>query len=298
MSRIAVVVITVVGLALSCAAQSAPSSHPSTSTAGSSASPVLTDGTPVKLRLGGATDLTNVRVGENLDLEVSEDVRLGGVVVIGKGSTATGEVTGLHGSLGSNLSGRIDISLRSVSLADGQNVPIRSSKNPVNRGGEAMIISNSGQDASIAPGTDVIAYINGNQPVDVTRLRTAGGPTVDFKVVSTPVNAEVSVDGRLNGSTPYLFHLRPGDHTVVVRMAGFQSWQNTVHVGTEPVAVQVTLAREDGSEAVPASKATEPSLGDLARAVRARKPAQIRPARETTLEQSGPRDPMEQPAQK
>ena len=297
MFRKAVTATAVIGLALGCAAQSAPAAHPSTPAAGTANSQVLTDGTSVKLRLGSATVLSNVRVGENLDLEVSEDVHVNNIVVIAKGSTATGEVTGLHGSLGSNLSGRIDISLRSVTLADGEIVPIRSTKNPVDRGGEAMIISSSGQDASIAPGTDVIAYINGNQSVDLTRLRAAGGPTLDLKVVSTPVNAEVSVDGRFNGSTPYVFHLRPGDHTIVVRMAGFQPWQNTVHVTTEPVAVQVTLAREDGAEAVPASKSTEPSLGDLARAVRSRKP-QIRPATETTLEQSGPRDPMEQPAQK
>jgi hypothetical protein len=297
MFRNAVAATAVIGLALSCAAQSGPAARPSTQAAGTASSQVLTDGTSVKLRLGATTVLSNVRVGENLDLEVSEDVRVGDVVVIGKRSIATGEVTGLHGSLGTNLSGRIDISLRSVTLADGEIVPIRSTKNPIDRGGEAMIISSSGQDASIAPGTDVIAYINGNQTVDVTRLRAAGGPTLDVKVVSTPVNAEVSVDGRFNGSTPYVFHLRPGDHTVVVRMAGFQAWQNVVHVTTEPVAVQVTLAREDGAEVVPVSKSTEPSLGDLARAVRSRKP-QIRSATETTLEQSGPRDPIEQPAQK
>jgi hypothetical protein len=214
------------------------------------------------------------------------------VVVISKGSVATGEVTGLRAGLGGSHIGRVDISLRSVTLADGQIVPIRSTKEAPARSDQAMIISNSGQDASIAPGTTVTAYINGKQPLDLSRLRAAGGPTVDLKVNSTPPNAEVSIDGRLNSSTPYVFHVRAGDHTVVVRMAGFQAWQNTVHVGSDAVQVEVKLAKQDGSEAMPATKTAEPSLGDLARAARARKPQSTTPATDQK-DSSAPRDPMQ-----
>jgi len=288
-------ILLVSALSLALSAQSQAPQHPSAAAAVRATNDpvdvVLADGTPIKLGLAD-TALSNARVGENLDLEVAEDVRVSGVVVISKGSVATGEVTGLRAGLGGSHIGKADISLRSVTLADGQIVPIRSTKEPPAHNDQAMIISNSGQDASIAPGTTVTAYINGKQPLDMTRLRAAGGPTVDLKINSIPVNADVSIDGRLNASTPYVFHVRAGDHTVVVRMAGFQAWQNTVHVGADAVQVEVKLAKQDGSEAMPASKAAEPSLGDLARAARARKPQSTTPASDQK-DSSAPRDPMQ-----
>jgi len=285
-------ILLVSALSLAVSAQSPATQQPSTAPAASNpVNVVLADGTPIKLGLG-ETGLSNARVGENLDLEVAEDVRISGVVVISKGSVATGEVTGLRAGLGGSHIGRVDISLRSVTLADGQIVPIRSTKEAPAHSDQAMIISNSGQDASIAPGTTVTAYINGKQPLDMSRLRAAGGPTIDLKVNSTPANAEVSIDGRLNASTPYVFHVHAGDHTVVVRMAGFQAWQNTVHVGSDAVQVEVKLARQDGSEAMPASKAAEPSLGDLARAARSRKPQSAAPV-SNQKDRSAPRDPTQ-----
>jgi PEGA domain len=280
-------------LSLICPAQSAAPQHPAAA-ASDLVNVVLPDGTPIKL---GVSEMawSTVRVGENLDLEVVEDVRFSGVVVISKGSVASGEVTGLHAGLGGGRAGKVDISLRSVTLADGQIVPIRSTREQMSHADQATIISSSGQDASIAPDTTVIAYINGKQPLDLSRLRAAGGPTVELKVTSTPANAEVSVDGRLNGSTPYVFHVRAGDHTVVVRMAGFAPWQNTLHVGSDAVRVEVSLAKQDGTEPIPASKAAEPSLGDLARAARARR-AQENPAAApdpTATKKSSPREPIE-----
>jgi hypothetical protein len=280
-------------LSLAVSAQSPASQHPSAAPVASDpVNVVLADGTPIKLVLG-ESGLSNARVGENLDMEVAEDVRVSGVVVISKGSVATGEVTALRAGLGGSHSGKVDISLRSVTLADGQIVPIRSTKEAPAHNDQAMIISSSGQDASISPGTAVTAYINGKQPLDLSRLRAAGGPTVDLKVSSTPANADVSIDGRLNASTPYVFHVRAGDHTVVVRMAGFQPWQNTVHVGSDTVQVEVKLAKQDGSEPVPTSKSAEPSLGDLARAARARKPQQNAPPASDQKDSSAPRDPMQ-----
>src|SRR5690348_1412063 len=57
---------------------------------------VLQDGTPVKLRMGATAAANGVRVGETLELEVSEDVRVGDAVVITKGSPASASVTNLR----------------------------------------------------------------------------------------------------------------------------------------------------------------------------------------------------------
>ena len=258
---------------------------------------VLLDGTPVKLGLGNAAAAKGVRVGENLELDVAEDVRLSDVVVIAKGSIANAEVTNLRSGLNGH-GGWVDINLDSVTLADGHRVPIRASKNKPMHDDQSTIISSSGQDASIAVGAFVIAYINGNQALDLTRLRAAGGPTTEVKITSTPPNAEITADGRLAGSTPYALHLSAGDHVIVLRMVGFQPWQSKVHVGAQPLSVEAPLAKQDGTEAMPASKAPEPSLGDLARAARARKPqpanAPADGATQRSTTQTGKRDPMEE----
>ncbi len=254
---------------------------------------VLPDGTPVKLGLGNSASAKAARVGENLELEVADDVRVNNVVVIAKGSSATAEVTNLRSGVNAQ-SGWIDINLDSVALADGQRVPIRSSRNRPMRNDEATIISNSGLDASITQGAFVTAYINGNQALDLTRLRAAAGPTTEVKISSTPANAEISVDGRLAGSTPYTLHITSGDHVVILRMVGFQPWQGKVHVGSQPLAIDVPLNKQDGTETMPASKPAQASLGDLARAARARKPANPPADPSTQNAAQGKRDPMEE----
>jgi hypothetical protein len=285
----------IAGLALQSRAQSPSPQHPAANT--TPVNVMLADGTPVKVRLGSATTSNTVRVGENLELEVAEDVRLNDVVVIAKGSTANAGVTNLRSGL-NGRGGWIDINLESVTLADGQHVPVRASKNKAIRDDQSTIVSSSGQDASIAQGTDLTAYINGNQPLDLTRLRAAGGPTTEVKLTSTPPNAEISLDGRLAGSTPYTLHVAPGDHVIVLRMIGFQPWQRKIHVAAEPVAVDVPLFKQDGTETMPASKPAEPSLGDIARAARARKPQSANPPTSDpkAQDQTGQRDPMEPPA--
>lgn len=281
----------VFGIVLQASAQSPAPQAPAVNTA--PVNVVLPDGTPVKLGLGNAAVAKAARVGENLELEVADDVRLNDVVVIAKGSIATAEVTNLRSGVNAQ-SGWIDINLDSVALADGQRVPIRSSKKKPMHNDEATIISNSGLDASIAQGAYVTAYINGNQSLDLTRLRAAAGPTTQVKFNSTPPNAEISVDGRLAGSTPYTLHVTSGDHVVVLRMVGFQPWQGKIHVGSEPLAVDVPLNKQDGTETMPASKPAEPSLGDLARAARARKPANPPADSSTQSASQGKRDPMEE----
>ena len=238
------------------------------------------------------------RVGETLALEVAEDVRVGDAVVIAKGSLGSASVTNLR-SGGNVKGGWIDIDLDSITLSDGERVPIRSSKQQPLRNDQSNIVSSQARDASISQGADLTVFVNGTQQLDMTRLRAASGPATTMKLTSTPPNAEVSLDGRLAGSTPSTLRVTSGDHVLVVRMAGFQPWQKKIHVDAEPVVVDVALSKQDGSEPAPTSKPAEASLGDLARAARSRKP-QSSPAT-TVLEQdgasvanqTGQRDPMQ-----
>jgi PEGA domain len=301
MSKVAILLaFLIAGLPLDSRAQSPAPQHPAANTA--PVNVVLADGTPVKLRLGSANASNAVRVGENLELEVTEDVRVADVVVIARGSVASAEVTNLRSGVSNGRGGWIDINLESVALSDGQRVPIRASKEKPVHGDQTTIVSSSGQDASITQGTDLTTFINGNQPLDLTRLRAASGPTTQVKVTSTPPNAEITVDGRLAGSTPYTLHVTAGDHIVVLRMVGFQPWQRKLHVAAEPMTVDIPLLKQDGTEAMPTSKPAEPSLGDIARAARVRKPQPANPpasepnGQGSSNNQTGQRDPMEPPA--
>ncbi len=294
MSKTALLLVLIAGLASGASAQNAvPNAAPA------SAAPVnvvLQDGTPVKLRMGATAAANGVRVGETVELEVSEDVKVGDVVVIAKGSPASASVTNLR-SGGNVKGGWVDIDLDFVTLSDGEHVPIRASKQRPFRADQSSVVSSQAQDASITQGSDLTAFINGNQQLDLTRLRAAGGPTTTIKITSTPANAEVTLDGRLAGSTPSSLRATSGDHVIVVRMAGFQPWQKKVHVDAEPVNLDVALYKQDGAEPVPATtKPAEASLGDLARAARARKPQSPPPT--TVLEQDGPSTAANQGAQR
>ena len=272
--------------------------NPAPNAAAANTAPVniaLQDGTPVKLRLGATAAANGVRVGETVELEVSEDVRVGDVVVVPKGSSANASVTNLR-SGGNVKGGWIDIDLDSVTLPDGERIPIRASKQRPFRNDQSSIVSSQAQDASISQGADLTAFINGSQQIDLTRLRAAAGPATTLKLTSSPSNAEITLDGRVAGSTPSTMRVSSGEHTVVVRMAGFQPWQKKIHVGAEPVAVDVALYKQDGSEPVATTKPAEASLGDLARAARKNKPQTPPPT--TVLEQDGPREASNQRGQR
>lgn len=258
---------------------------------------VLPDGTQFRLQLGSTATSSSARVGENLELEVADDVHIAGVVVIAKGSVGSAAVTGLHAGVGGGPGGRIDLNLRSVTLADGRIVPIRSTPDRPIRDSQALVVSSASQDASIAPGTFVTAFVDGDQPVDLSRMRAASGPKQELKISSTPSNADVTIDGSLTGSTPYTFRVPAGDHVISVRMAGYRPQQRAVHVASEAMALEIALTRQDGSETTPTTKAAELSLGDLARAARARKgppsPAPEESAPGLATSKTKPRDPME-----
>ena len=287
--------IALAGLTIGSSAQNSASAPAAASAAPVNA--VLADGTPLKLRMNSSTQPSSIRIGESLALEVAEDVRVGDVLVVAKGNVGRAEVTNLRSGAGSGRGGWVDVNLESVTLADGERIPIRSLKVKPVRDQQALVVSSSGQDASITQGTDLTAYVDGNQQVDLTRLRAASGPTREVKVSSNPPSAEISVDGRVSGNTPNTLHLTAGDHVMVLRMVGFQAWRRTVKVANDPVTVDVALVKEDGTESAPVSKPAEASLGDLARAARARKP-QAAPARVMDPDgtSSTQRDPMQPPA--
>ncbi len=86
-------------------------------------------------------------------------------------------------------------------------------------------------EASVAPAqssTTLIASEASNQVANV-------------HISSSPVAADISVDGKYVGNTPSNLQLAPGDHTITIEKQGFAAWQRTVHVVPGDVNVVAEL---------------------------------------------------------
>ena len=185
-----ILLITVVlwALLLNLCAQVAPQ----TATVSSSASaPILDDGTPVKLRIGRTVSSADAHVGDTVDFEVLEEVKVGNLLIIPKGGTAIATVTEAQSKRRMARGGKLDINIDYVRLADGEKPALRAVKD-VKGGGHTgamtgAIVATSivffpaaplfllihGKDITIPKGTEITAYINGDIPLDPAKFAPA-----------------------------------------------------------------------------------------------------------------------------
>src|SRR5580704_532931 len=129
---------------------------------------VLLDSTPVRMKLGRALSSADAQVGDEVDLEVSEDVVVDGLLVIAKGANASGVVNEAEPKKAMGRGGKLGVLVRSVRLANNQEAVLRS-------GGEGKGSSSTaglvipvmhGKDITFPKGMELTAYVNGD-----TRLK-------------------------------------------------------------------------------------------------------------------------------
>ena len=246
------------------AAQGAPSQH------------MLEDGTPIKLRLQETLSSADAQVDQQVDFDVLEEVKLGDLLLIPKGSVAWGTVTEAEPKKRMARGGKLNVNIDAVRLASGERAALRGVKE-VKGGGHtgAMtggIVATSivffpaapfflfmhGKDITIPKGTEITAYINGDMNLDPAKFTskpatgsqalpvpptaTAGSATVVIK--STPDGADITVDGKYVGSTPSSLRLAPGNHSVSIEKSGFNKWQRamTVSEGSN-ITIDASLER-------------------------------------------------------
>jgi len=237
----------------------------------------LEDGTPVKLRLARNISSADAQVGETVDFEVLEEVRVGNTVIIPVGSIAWATVTEAQSKRRMGRSGKLSVNIDSVRLANGQKGALRSVQG--GSGGShtgamtGAIVATSliawpaaplfllmkGKDITIPKGTAITAYVNGNIPLDRNTFdsRSADGSTTAagggngpapaqalVTIVSTPDGAELEVDGSFVGNTPSSIPLLPGDHELSLTKKGFKQWSRRLRVTGAPVTVSAELERK------------------------------------------------------
>jgi len=234
----------------------------------------LEDGTPVKIRIARTVSSADAHVGETVDFEVLEEVRVGSLLIIPKGGVAWGTVTEAQSKRRMVRGGKLDMNIDSVRLADGEKVALRAVKE-VKGGGHTGAMTGAmvgtaivffpaaplflfmhGKDITIPKGTEVTAYINGNFPVDSSKFQgtassiqvagtnNGGVGTATLEISSTPPNADIEVDGNFIGNTPSSLGLASGEHTIKITKAGYKLWQRkiTTSTGTAKLAPELEIA--------------------------------------------------------
>ncbi|MFZ0863308.1 MAG: PEGA domain-containing protein [Candidatus Sulfotelmatobacter sp.] len=154
------------------------------------------------LRLGRSLSSADAHAGDRVDFEVAEEVSVNRIVVIPKDSPASGTVITAHKKRRMGRAGKLDVSIESVQLADGEKAALRAVKESQG-GSHTGIMAGSmvatslivwpaapvfllmhGKDVTIPKGTEVTAYISGEVKLDLAKFQP--GPLVP---APTPASA-------------------------------------------------------------------------------------------------------------
>lgn len=245
-------------------AQQAASQPPATSSAPGKL--VLAKGTAVKLRLKQDLSSANAKEGDRIEFEVAEQVTVGDIVVIPKGSAAGGTVTDVQAARRMGRGGKLDIELDSVTLADGEKATIWAVKERSGEGNTEenrpivakslvfgpvgpLLLLLEGEDAMIPRYTEITGYVIGAMQLDPAKFTTtsnlAAVPSTpigaQLEITSDPSRAEVSIDGDLVGWTPAKIELPPGRHTIIISKVGCRAWERNLVVPAGEMTLAATL---------------------------------------------------------
>jgi hypothetical protein len=234
---------------------------------------MLEDATPVRMRINRTVSSADAHVGDTVDFEVLEDVKVNGVLVVGKGGLAFATVTEAQAKRRMARGGKLDINIDSVRLVDDEKAPLRAVK-AVQGGGHTgamtgAIVATSlvffpaapfflfmhGKDISIPKGTEITAYANGDMKLDLAKFQpaqsipaaasgTAPAGQVQLQVSSTPDAADIEIDGSFVGDTPSSVGVLAGQHQISVKKSGFKPWQRKIAVSSRQVNVNAVLEPE------------------------------------------------------
>ncbi|MGQ0762960.1 MAG: PEGA domain-containing protein [Acidobacteriota bacterium] len=217
----------------------------------------LLQDTPVRIKLTRNISSKDAKVGDKVDFEVVEDVKVKDLVVIKQGGMAIASVTKAKPKARLGRSGKLDINIDYVQLLTDEKVPLRAVKG--GSGGTrttamtgAMVAAGilffpaaplflfmKGKNIEIAKGTEVTAYVAADTPLDRSRFNGAAtrsvasapaATTSAVSVSSTPAGADITVDDKFVGTTPSVIELTVGEHKVVVTKTGYKTWERTLTV--------------------------------------------------------------------
>jgi hypothetical protein len=139
-------------------AEVAPSAPPSPSEL------TLRNGTPIRMKLGKTISSATAHVGDEVDLQVAEEVVVDGLLVIPQGAAAIGVVKEAEPKKRLGHGGKLAFSIDSVRLRDNEKAAVRSyqeSTGPNNSAGTILPLA-SGKEVVFTQGTEFTAYVDGD----------------------------------------------------------------------------------------------------------------------------------------
>lgn len=226
----------------------------------------LRDATPIRLRMTHAITSATAKVGDPVDFEAMDDLKIDGVAVITRGATATAMVAEAGQTKLLARSGKLAVKVTGIRLATGEKAALRMSKEARGDGmPDAMVAAKvnwtaaplvfvGGRDVTFPEGTEITAYIDGDINLERDRFGAAGVPPatmagpapgpvaqalraaaadglLDTSFTSNPQGALVTMYGSPIGRTPFNTRLAPGKYTVVFSADGYTDLTEFVTVG-------------------------------------------------------------------
>lgn|GEM_PF-2816189 len=177
---------------------------------------VIPEGTPIRVRLEQRLSSANAWEGQTIHLAVSDDIRIGGVVVIPLNAVVSGTVTQVTPKTCWTGAGEVDFTVDYILTPDGDKIPIRY---------DVVKSGVKGHDVVLNRGFPIGVYIDTNYTFT---LRSADDDKpATLAVTSATQRAEVEVDGRFVGTVPTTLQVAPGSHAVRVSKNGF-SWDRLI----------------------------------------------------------------------
>ncbi|MGA2905236.1 MAG: PEGA domain-containing protein [Candidatus Korobacteraceae bacterium] len=237
---------------------------PATAAAQQPSAGILQDGVPIKLKLLNKLDSHTAKNGDQIPFEVVNDVVVGGVTVLHRGSPATGVVTQARSSETMGRAGRLSFTISDIQLRNGSEVPVRAFNRTSgeNRTGEMIyymlnapmvaapfFLLIHGTNTVFSRGTEINAFVNGDLRLDLASF-AAPPPSTDtagdelktiLQISSTPDDAQVQIDGAAAGSTPLNVTVTAGKHEIAIKKAGYSDWSKTLNVSGGTAHVEAVL---------------------------------------------------------
>lgn len=119
---------------------------------------MLAKNTPVRIKLMKTLSSATANAGEPVELDVIEDVLVGGVPVLTKGSKATAVVAEVEPKRKFGHGGKLAISITSLRLANGEQAPLRSYEE--SSGASSSTHVGAGKDAEMAQDTEFTVLVD------------------------------------------------------------------------------------------------------------------------------------------
>ncbi len=149
----------------------------------SSAKTILPDGTPIELRITKRLSTAQAKVGDAVEFEVVDDVKVGDLVLVPRHALASGTVALVKPRRRPMRNAELRVNVSAAQSVTGSEVAIRGTRVVVGNLDPAKVLSDSGilwpvlpfvirgDEAFVSKGAKFSAYVNGDAPFDSVQVR-------------------------------------------------------------------------------------------------------------------------------